>query len=95
MENILARLGFNPVFRYEKYRTEYEREPQQGIVTIDETPIGLFAELEGSPAWIDRTAKALGFSEPEYITKSYGRLYLEYCRDNGIEPAQMVFGPTV
>jgi len=91
MALILARLGFEPVFRYEKYRTEYEAPGQAGVVTLDETPIGIYVEIEGSPAWIDAVALSLGFSEQQYITKSYGSLYLDYCREHGVTPANMVF----
>ena len=49
-------------------------------------------ELEGAPAWIDRTARKLGFSEKDYITSSYGRLYLEWCAGERREPGNMVFG---
>src|SRR3982750_3246247 len=45
---ILDRLGFSATFRYEKYRTEYERPDEHGVVTIDETPVGWFIELEGA-----------------------------------------------
>lgn len=90
MALILARLGFGPVFRYEKFRTEYQ-SGQQGTITVDETPIGLYLELEGEPGWIDRIAGELGFSEQQYITKSYGALYLDYCRERGITAANMVF----
>jgi adenylate cyclase class 2 len=92
MRGILERLGITPVFRYEKYRTEYAGPDDAGIVTLDETPIGAFLELEGRPRWIDRTARALGFSRDGYITASYGALYLEDCKTRGVEPTNMVFG---
>jgi adenylate cyclase class 2 len=92
MRRILERLGFAPVFRYEKYRTEYAGPDPAGAVMLDETPIGAFLELEGGPRWIDRTTRALGFSRDGYIAASYGRLYLEHCVANGVEPTNMVFG---
>jgi adenylate cyclase class 2 len=92
MRRILERLGYAPVFRYEKYRTEYASADPAGAVMLDETPIGAFLELEGGPRWIDRTARALGFSRDGYITASYGKLYLEHCRAKGVEPKNMVFG---
>ncbi len=91
LTTILDRLGFLPVFRYEKYRTEFQASGNDGIATVDETPIGVYVELEGKPRWIDRTARALGFSERDYITGSYGRLYLEWCRRHGVKPAHMTF----
>ncbi len=76
MPLIFERLGFVPVFRYQKYRTEYARARENGVVTLDETPIGCFLEIEGAPRWIDRTARRLGFKAADYITASYGGLYL-------------------
>jgi adenylate cyclase class 2 len=90
MAAILDRLGFRPVFRYEKYRTEYRQPGRAGVATVDETPVGVFLELEGQPRWIDRTARALGFGEADYITASYGRLYLEWCQRNGVAPGDML-----
>jgi len=89
---IFERLGLRPMFRYEKYRTEYERPTEHGIVTVDETPIGWFVELEGEPDWIDRTAVELGFSEKNYLTESYGSLYVADCKQKQIPPSNMVFG---
>jgi adenylate cyclase class 2 len=91
LHQILAELGYRPVFVYEKYRTEYEREREPGVVTLDETPIGAFLELEGPPRWIDSTAARLGFGPEDYILLSYGGLYLAWCRQEGIAPGQMVF----
>jgi adenylate cyclase, class 2 len=91
MGAILEGIGFRPVFRYEKYRTEYRQYRGGGIATLDETPVGVYLELEGNAAWIDRTARRLGFSEQAYITVSYGALYLDWCRRLGIKPGDMVF----
>jgi len=88
---ILERLGFLPVFRYEKYRTELQRTGRRGVATVDETPVGVYVELEGTPPWIDRTAHQLGFAEEDYITASYGRLYLDWCARNAAQPGNMVF----
>jgi adenylate cyclase class 2 len=90
MAAILDRLGFRPVFRYEKYRTEFRKPGSAGVATVDETPVGVYLELEGAPRWIDRTARALGFGDADYITASYGRLYLEWCGRNGVEPGDML-----
>ena len=92
MALIFERLGFCPAFRYEKYRTEFRQDRGAGTATLDETPVGLYLELEGSARWIDRTAKEMGFGEPDYITVSYARLYLDWCRKNRKKPSNMVFG---
>ncbi len=88
---VFAALGFRETFRYEKYRTEFARAREPGHVTLDETPIGIFMELEGPARWIDRTAKLLGFPREAYITLSYGRLYEEWCQEKGIAPKDMRF----
>jgi len=91
VEEVFAHIGYHPVFRYEKFRTEYAKPPAQGKVLLDETPIGNFLELEGSPRWIDRTAQLLGYSSADYITRSYGYLYSAYCRERRTRPKDMLF----
>jgi len=91
MRPILERLGFRPAWRYEKYRTEYKLRRGAGMATLDETPIGVYLELEGSPRWIDRMARVLGFARQDYITASYARLYLEDCQRRGVKPGDLVF----
>ncbi len=91
MHQILVQLGYKPTFRYEKYRTEFTGKEGAGVVTLDETPIGDFLELEGPGEWIDGTATKLGFGRHDYILESYARLYLADCERRGVEPAHMVF----
>lgn len=91
LDGILRHLGYQPVFRYEKYRTEFRGTPPEGTVTLDETPIGWYLELEGEPGWIDAAARRLGFSEAEYINASYAGLYREFCERRGQTPGWMVF----
>jgi adenylate cyclase class 2 len=88
---ILASLGYLPLFRYEKYRTEYHQGNGGGIAMLDETPVGVYLELEGAPRWIDATAKRLGFKHSDYILDSYGRLYFSWCEARGEHPTHMVF----
>ncbi len=90
-ERMLGRLGYVPRFRYEKFRTKFATPGEAGVVSIDETPIGVFLELEGTPAWIDRTAAQLGLSPREYLTMSYGSLYQEYRRAHPTAPEDMIF----
>jgi adenylate cyclase class 2 len=92
MAKILERLGYQHSFRYEKYRTEFQRPgEEQDTVTLDETPIGFFMELEGPGEWIDATARELGFTPNDYLLDSYGKLYLAECKRRGVEPTDMVF----
>ncbi len=95
---ILEALGLRGWFRYEKYRTSYQLPASfrwaAGLqVELDETPIGVFVELEGSPRAIDRVGRQLGYAPPDYITKSYLALYLDQCRRRGVPPGDMVFPP--
>jgi adenylate cyclase class 2 len=90
---ILRRLDFVQIFRYEKYRTEFQRAGEPGVVTLDETPIGIYLELEGPAEWIDSAAGALGYGRTQYITSSYGKLYTEYCASARIPIGNMVFEP--
>jgi adenylate cyclase class 2 len=88
---VFAGIGFHEVFRYEKYRTEFARHGERGVATLDETPVGVYMELEGPARWVDATAKALGFSREAYITASYGELYNEWCNARKIKPGDMRF----
>jgi adenylate cyclase class 2 len=88
---ILDRIEYQPVFRYEKFRTEYQQAEKTGTATLDETPIGVYLELEGDPSWIENTARQLGFAESTYITASYARLHFHWCEAQGIEPTNMLF----
>ena len=88
---ILDRIGYRPGFRYEKYRTEFRDAVGDGVVTLDETPVGVYFEIEGEAEWIDRTAARLGYSPADYITLSYYKLYVEDCEKRGVEPGDLVF----
>ncbi len=89
---VLSRLGYQPTFRYEKYRTSYAAPLEAGIITIDETPVGDYLELEGPAEWIDAIALKLGFSPTEYITESYASLWRKRCdSDPRAVPSAMVF----
>jgi len=95
LTEILLALGLRPTFCYEKFRTTYVLPGIRNLkAELDETPVGCFIELEGSAAGIDRAAKLLGFSRGDYITQTYGALYLDDCRRRGAKPAHMVFHTT-
>ena len=88
---ILDRLGYAPGFRYEKFRTTFGLEGELGIVTLDQTPIGDFLELEGPADWIDRTAGQLGFGPGAYINMSYAGLYAEHRKEHPESSLNMTF----
>ncbi len=92
LEAILAALGLAASFRYEKFRTSYRLRSIPGLhLDLDETPIGDYLELEGSPASIDRAARLLSFSPQDYIAGTYWDLYLADCRGRNITPTNLVF----
>jgi adenylate cyclase class 2 len=93
LEKILNRLGYAPTWRYEKYRTEFQRSGEAGHALLDETPIGVFLELEGDADWIDRAAVRLGFSKQDYILQSYAGLFAAFHQTHGLPLTPMIFLP--
>ena len=87
--HIFTQLGYAPAFVYEKYRTEYA--DATGHCVLDETPIGVYAELEGPPDWIDETGRKLGIDHSEFSTLSYGRLFDEWRRQTGSTAENLTF----
>lgn len=92
LSKLWERLGYQAVFRYEKFRTTFRRGDEGGEAVLDETPIGCFIELEGPAGWIDKNAQDLGFRADEYITESYATLYYKHCERTGQTAENMVFG---
>jgi adenylate cyclase, class 2 len=89
MDLMLRALGYSPSFRYEKFRSEWTDD--QGQVVVDETPIGNFCEIEGSPRWIDATAKKLEVTRDQYIMKNYATLFEEWLHLTGKKAKEMTF----
>lgn len=89
LQTILEELGLHVWFRYEKYREEFTAEDV--VIAIDETPVGVFVEIEGTEHAIHRTALALGKSSADYITDSYRFLFLQHRDANGLAGHDMVF----
>ena len=86
---IFEELGYQVWFRYEKYREEFAHEDV--IVAIDETPVGVFVEIEGSETGITAMAAALGRGPDDYILDSYRGLFLKRGDALGLTGADMVF----
>lgn len=89
MDAILRALGFEPIFRYEKFRAEWD--DGKGHVVIDETPIGNFGEIEGPSRWIDATARRLGIRRTDYITQNYAGLFQQWKQRTGSPAKEMTF----
>jgi adenylate cyclase class 2 len=90
LAQVFLSLGLRPVFRYEKWRTEWR--DGEGHCVVDETPIGRFAELEGPAEWIDRVAAKLAVDPSQYITLSYGRLFDLWRAEHGSSAEDLTFG---
>ena len=85
---ILDALGFHPIYRYQKYRTVYGWG--ELAITVDETAIGCFVELEGPPPAIDDAAARLGFGVADYVRASYRDLHLEDAARRGVAPGDLL-----
>ena len=91
-ESILESLGFRPWFRYEKFRTTFRLPGLPRLaVELDETPIGVFFELEGPRNSIDRAAKCLGYAPGDYLTASYYELFQSERDRLGLAANAMLF----
>jgi adenylate cyclase class 2 len=86
---VLEELGLHVWFRYEKYREEFAHEDV--IVAIDETPVGVFVEIEGGEQGIAAMAEALGRTPADYILDSYRGLFLQYRDACGLTGPDMAF----
>jgi adenylate cyclase class 2 len=86
---IFGELGLHVWFRYEKYREEFSYDDV--IVAIDETPVGVFVEIEGCEQGIETAAAALGRTPADYILDSYRSLFLQLRDSAGLTTSDMVF----
>jgi adenylate cyclase class 2 len=87
--HVFGQLGLHIWFRYEKYREEFSHEDV--IVAIDETPVGVFVEIEGSEQGIADMTAALGRTPADYIVDSYRSLFLQHREELGLDGSDMVF----
>jgi adenylate cyclase, class 2 len=87
--HIFEEVGFHVWFRYEKYREEFSHDDV--TVAIDETPVGVYVELEGSEHGILATTEALGRRPEDFVLDSYRGLFLKYREPLGLKGSDMVF----
>jgi adenylate cyclase class 2 len=86
---ILGELGLSPRFRYQKYREEFRLGDL--VVALDETPVGVFVELEGQESEITAAAARLGRTPEDYVRASYRSLFLEHREAHGLTTSDMLF----
>jgi adenylate cyclase, class 2 len=89
LHRVFEELGLRVWFRYQKYREEFSH--QDVIVAIDETPVGVFVELEGSEQGISDMTAALGRSPADYILQSYYALFIHHQSKVGLASDDMLF----
>jgi adenylate cyclase class 2 len=89
MMRCFEHLGYRVWFRYQKYREEYALG--DATIAIDETPVGVFVEIEGSEQGVTDAARALGCGPDDYLLASYRGLFMEYRRARGLPDTDMLF----
>ncbi len=93
LATIFGELGFQPVFTYEKFRTEWSfpHPSAPAHLVLDETAIGNWAELEGPTDWIDSMLDQLRIPRDHCTTDSYGRLFLLWKERTGSPAEDLTF----
>jgi adenylate cyclase class 2 len=89
LQRVLEELGLHVWFRYEKYREEFALEDV--VLAVDETPVGVFVEIEGSESGIVAAAGRLGRSPSDFLLDSYRSLFLKHRVVLGLHGQDMVF----
>ncbi len=75
-DQLLQALGFQVVWRYEKFRTAYALDGCE--VALDELPFGDFIEVEGdSLAAIEALIARLGMTDAPRFAQSYSELFFK------------------
>jgi adenylate cyclase class 2 len=89
MHAMLEKLGFTPVWRYEKYRETYTYHDTE--IVLDETPCGPFLEIEGARDAIRAIATTLGLDFADRITASYAEIFAAVCATYHLQCTDMTF----
>ncbi|MEO8483358.1 MAG: class IV adenylate cyclase [Acidobacteriota bacterium] len=89
LQSIFEALGFRPAFRSQKFREEYELDAM--MITVDETPMGVFVEIEGRPEEIPAVTARLGLTPADFVLESYATLWRRWCETHGARMGDMLF----
>jgi adenylate cyclase class 2 len=89
LAQVLDVLGLRPWFRYQKYREEFSAPHL--IAALDETPVGVFVELEGGEEAIRSMTAALDREPSDFILDSYYRLFLSRREEYRLTGPYMLF----
>jgi len=74
LESLLRALGYRSIFRYQKFRETYRWQDVE--IVVDETPVGVFLEVEGEVEAVHRAAAALGYGPSDYVAESYAAIFV-------------------
>ena len=89
MYTILEKIGFHPVLRYEKYRETFICKEAE--LLLDETPCGVFLEIEGAQETIRDLVAQLGIDFNTRLTASYGEIFQAVCTTYHLQLTDMTF----
>ena len=89
LRRVLHELGLQAWFRYQKFREEYEAPGV--VIALDETPVGIYMEIEGSEEGILTVTDALGRSPADFILDSYRGLFLAFAQAHNLDARDMLF----
>lgn len=78
---LIEALGYDVVFRYEKYRTTYQM--RKTFIMLDELPYGNFVEIEGEFGSLHEIAEKLGLNWEAAIPASYQALFERLSKSRG------------
>lgn len=89
MDTILRKLGYQPYWIYEKYRTTYVLDGVE--VVLDEMPYGNFVELEGDEGAIQQVRARLGLEAARAYGAGYALLFERARRSLGLAFNDLTF----
>jgi predicted adenylyl cyclase CyaB len=79
---ILKALGLRIVFQYRKRRTLFRQGRLR--ISLDETSVGKYVEIEGRRSDIVKFAKSLGYARKDFVVLDYVRMILDAGRKTEI-----------
>lgn len=89
MHTILEKIGLRPALRYEKYRETFTYKNAE--LLLDETPCGIFLEIEGPQESIRNLAAQLGIDFKTRLTAGYGEIFEAICTTYDLQLTDITF----
>ena len=90
--NMMPYFGFKNKISWEKKRINFHSNNDiKFCISLDETPMGYFLEIESTEAEIEKIIKMLELDDSQRTSKPYLGLWDEYKKANHIDEADMMF----